>query len=57
MIGKGVLLSMTDCYRLSDYGEPIVALKSYILSPFVDEEHVRLIVDTVLEAREKVGRA
>jgi len=57
MTGKGVLLSMTDCYRHSDYGEPIVALKSYILSPFVDEEHVRLIVDTVLEAREKVGRA
>jgi len=55
MTGKGVLLSMTDCYRESDYGEPIVALKSYILSPFVDEEHVRLIVDNVLEAREKVG--
>lgn len=56
MTGRGVLLSMTDCYRQSDYGEPIVALKSYILSPFVDEEHVRLIVDSVLEAREKVGR-
>jgi L-2,4-diaminobutyrate decarboxylase len=56
MTGKGVLLSMTDCYRHTDYGEPIVALKSYILSPFVDEEHVRLIVDSVLEAREKVGR-
>jgi L-2,4-diaminobutyrate decarboxylase len=55
MTGRGVLLSMTDCYRESDYGEPIVALKSYILSPFVDEEHVRLIVDSVLEAREKVG--
>jgi glutamate/tyrosine decarboxylase-like PLP-dependent enzyme len=55
LTGKGVLLSMTDCYRHSDYGEPTVALKSYILSPFVDEEHVRLIVDSVLEAREKVG--
>ena len=55
MSGKGVLLSMTDCYRHTDYGEPVVALKSYILSPFVDEEHVRLIVDSVLEAREKVG--
>jgi len=56
MTGKGVLLSMTDCYRHTDYGEPIVALKSYILSPFVDEDHVRLIVDNVLEAREKAGR-
>lgn len=55
MTGKGVLLSITECYRHSDYGEPIVALKSYILSPFVDEEHVRLIVESVLEAREKVG--
>ncbi|MGD8872189.1 MAG: pyridoxal-dependent decarboxylase [Gemmatimonadota bacterium] len=55
LTGKGVLLSMTDCYRHTDYGEPIVALKSYILSPFVDEEHVRLIVDSVLEAREQVG--
>jgi L-2,4-diaminobutyrate decarboxylase len=56
MTGKGVLLSMTDCYRHTDYGEPIVALKSYILSPFVDEDHVQLIVDNVLEAREKAGR-
>ena len=55
LTGKGVLLSMTDCYRHSDYGEPMVALKSYILSPFVDEEHVQLIVDSVLEARERVG--
>jgi len=57
MSGQGVLLSMTDCYRHSDYGEPIVALKSYILSPFVDEEHIDLIVDSVLEAREAVGTA
>jgi L-2,4-diaminobutyrate decarboxylase len=55
MRGEGVLLSMTDCYRHTEYGEPMVALKSYIMSPFVDEEHVRLIVDSVLEARQKVG--
>ena len=54
MRGNGVLLLMTDCYRHTEYGEPVVALKSYILSPFVDEEHVRLIVDSVLEAREHV---
>jgi hypothetical protein len=54
MRGEGVLLSMTDCYRHTDYGEPIVALKSFILSPFVDEEHVRLLVDNVLEARERI---
>lgn len=57
MSGQGVLLSMTDCYRHTDYDEPIVALKSYILSPFVDQEHIQMIVDSVLEAREKVGSA
>ncbi len=54
MRGEGVLLSMTDCCRHTEYDEPIAALKSYILSPFVDEEHVRLIVESVLEAREIV---
>ena len=53
--GQGVVISLTDCYRLTAYGEPIVGLKSFILSPFVDEEHVELVVQKVLEAREKVG--
>lgn len=54
LAGRGVMLSLTDCYRQSSYGEPIVGLKSFILSPFVDEEHVQAVVDKVLEAREKV---
>jgi glutamate/tyrosine decarboxylase-like PLP-dependent enzyme len=54
MPGRGVMLSQTDCYRQTSYGEPIVGLKSFILSPFVDEEHVQTVVDKVLEAREKV---
>lgn len=54
MQGEGVLLSMTDCYRRTAYGEPIAALKSYILSPFVDEEHVASILQNVLEARKRV---
>jgi glutamate/tyrosine decarboxylase-like PLP-dependent enzyme len=54
MKGEGVLLSMTECYRKTDYGAPIVALKSYMLSPFIDEEHVELIVKKVLEARERI---
>ena len=51
MAGRGVMLSLTDCYRQTDYGEPIVALKSFILSPFVDEDNVETVVDKVLEAR------
>ena len=55
MAGKGVVISTTECYRQTDYGEPIVALKSFILSPFVDEADVKTVVDKVLEAREKVA--
>lgn len=55
MEGRGVVISTTDCYRHTRYGEPIVALKSYILSPFVDETDVETVVAKVLEAREKVG--
>jgi glutamate/tyrosine decarboxylase-like PLP-dependent enzyme len=54
MSGRGVMISLTDCYRHTAYGEPIVALKSYILSPFVDEDNVEVVVKKVLEAREKI---
>lgn len=54
MAGRGVMLSLTDSYRQTDYGEPIVALKSFILSPFVDEENIETVVKKVLEARRVV---
>ena len=55
MEGRGVVISITDCYRRTQYGEPIVALKSFILSPFVDEADVEMVVSKVLEARRKVS--
>ena len=55
MEGRGVVISTTDCYRRTKYGEPIVALKSFILSPFVDEDDVETVVSKVLEARRKVS--
>ncbi|HQU28410.1 MAG: hypothetical protein KC563_06010 [Nitrospira sp.] len=55
MAGRGVMLSLTDCYRRTEYGEPVVALKSFIMSPFVDESHVEMVVKKVLEAREMLG--
>ena len=55
MAGRGVFISNTDCYRRTRYGEPIYALKSYILSPFVDEADVEAVVQKIVEAREKVG--
>ena len=55
LTGKGVLISMTDCYRHSDYGVPIAALKSYMLSPFIDEQHVERLVSDILAALDKFG--
>jgi L-2,4-diaminobutyrate decarboxylase len=55
MAGKGVRISMTDCYRHTDYGEPIVALKSYMLSPFIDEADVESLVAAVLQARLRIA--
>lgn len=54
LAGRGVMLSLTDCYRRTAYGAPVVGLKSFILSPFVDEGHVEAVVRKVLEAREHV---
>jgi glutamate/tyrosine decarboxylase-like PLP-dependent enzyme len=53
LAGKGVAISLTDCYRNTDYGEPIAALKSYVLSPFSDEGRMESVVSHVLAAREK----
>jgi hypothetical protein len=49
------MLSLTECYRPTAYGEPVVALKSFILSPFVDEENVQAVVQNLLQAREHIG--
>ncbi len=50
--GKGVVLSLTDCYRQTDYGEPVVALKSYIMSPFSEERYVDFVLESIWKARE-----
>jgi glutamate/tyrosine decarboxylase-like PLP-dependent enzyme len=52
--GNGVAISLTDCYRKTDYDEPIVALKSYVLSPFADESRMHSILHHVLEARKNI---
>ena len=55
LAGRGVVISLTNCYRQTDFGDPIVALKSYVLSPFSDESRMESIVDHVLTAREQVA--
>ena len=43
---------MTDCYRETDYGEPVAALKSYIMSPFSEERYVEYVLESLWKARE-----
>ncbi|MFM8218725.1 MAG: pyridoxal phosphate-dependent decarboxylase family protein [Planctomycetaceae bacterium] len=50
--GEGVVISLTDCYRQTDYGEPVVALKSYILSPFAEEGAVGAVLESIWRARQ-----
>ncbi|MBX3415286.1 MAG: aspartate aminotransferase family protein [Pirellulales bacterium] len=57
LAGHGVAISLTDCYRKTDYGEPIVALKSYVLSPFSDDDRMRSIITHVLDAKQAVDAA
>lgn len=54
--GRGVVISMTDCYRQTDYGAPIAALKSYVLSPFADETRMQSVLAHVLSARDAVEK-
>lgn len=49
--GRGVVISLTDCYRETDYGEPIVALKSYIMSPFSDERYINDVLESIWKAQ------
>ena len=53
--GHGVVISLTDCYRTTEYGEPINALKSYILSPFSEDAHVDAVLESIWQARRDVG--
>lgn len=52
--GRGIAISMTDCYRHADFGTPIAALKSYVLSPFAESPQMYDLVRHVLAAREFV---
>lgn len=50
LAGRGVAIGFTDNYRTSVGGEPIAALKSYVLSPFADQDQMHAVVRHVLEA-------
>ena len=52
--GQGVVISLTDCYRTTEYGVPINALKSYILSPFSEDQHVSAVLESIWKARQQL---
>lgn len=54
--GEGVVISLTDCYRETDFGEPVVALKSYILSPFAEEQYVDAVLESLWKARARIAQ-
>ena len=50
--GEGCVLSLTDNYRQTAYGQPMVALKSYIMSPFTTDSHVHCVLESIGKARQ-----
>ena len=48
--GYGIALSLTERYRSTSYGEPIVALKSYLMSPFTDVDIIDKLFSCLEEA-------
>ncbi|MCP4117620.1 MAG: hypothetical protein GY737_19930 [Desulfobacteraceae bacterium] len=52
--GFGVALSLTERYRMTSYGKPILAIKSYIMSPFVDVAVMEKLLNCIEEARKEV---
>lgn len=49
----GIALSFTECYRFTSYGEPILALKSFIMSPFTAEHDMDILMTSLERARQK----
>lgn len=50
-IDDTVQIAWIDCYQRTDYGEPMAALQSCILSPFVDEHSIQTLLGNLADAR------
>ena len=53
-VGQGAMFSPVDPYCLTDYGEPMLALKSYIMSPFTTADTIATTVERIVSARKNV---
>jgi L-2,4-diaminobutyrate decarboxylase len=54
--GKVAVLSETSQYRKASSGEPINAIKSYILTPFVEPETLESLFETIMEIKKEVEK-
>jgi anti-anti-sigma factor len=52
---NGFALSRTSHYRTAACGEPVLAIKSFVMSPFVEEEHMKALIDCIEKARQVVS--
>ncbi|MFZ2960315.1 MAG: STAS domain-containing protein [Candidatus Ozemobacteraceae bacterium] len=52
----GFALSLTTHYRTAACGQPVLALKSFVMSPFVEEKHMKSLIDCIEKARQTVGK-
>ena len=50
----GGVLSFTSCYQKTKYGEPILALKSFIMSPFTAADTITLMLEKIAAARQSI---
>ncbi len=51
---EGFVLSLTSHYRTAACGEPVVAIKSFVMSPFIEEEHMKALIACIEKARHAV---
>ncbi|MFO0756492.1 MAG: pyridoxal-dependent decarboxylase [Byssovorax sp.] len=53
----GVYLGQTERYRTTPHGDPILALKSYVLTPFATEAVMDSVAERLVAAAEQVASA
>jgi hypothetical protein len=54
--GSGIVISISEGCRWTDYGEPVAALKSCITTPFSEERHVEQLLQCLRRARQIIAR-
>lgn len=52
---EGFALSLTSHYRTAACGEPVVAVKSFVMSPFVEDRHMQALIGCIEKARQAVS--